>query len=203
MKDTKEIVLFFKENTNFNLVDVSKEILERFPSLDEPIILPDNGKTRSPLILFNTNPEFQIQISRVSVNFVINHVYFRKIESIIFDMVDLFEEMGCSFYRMGYICSIFLSPPYVEKMKKRFLCTDELEDIQEYNLSWYKTLTNKFGRINCWERFITDSNNFKDLLIQYDFNTPINEEISFEMKYIKAFIKTTNDFIEKRGFSND
>ena len=65
MKDTKEIVLFFKENTSFSLVDISKEILVRYPELGDPIILPDNGKTRSPLILFNTNPDFQMQISRV------------------------------------------------------------------------------------------------------------------------------------------
>ena len=47
MKDTKEIVLFFKENTSFSLVDISKEILVRYPELGDPIILPDNGKTRS------------------------------------------------------------------------------------------------------------------------------------------------------------
>ena len=59
-------------------------------------------------------------------------------------------------------------------------------------------LQNKFGYINCWEKFITDSTNFKDLLIQYDINTPVDENISFDMKYIKEFIVTANDYIEKR-----
>ncbi len=198
MKDTKEIVLFFKENTSFSLVDISKEILVRYPELGDPIILPDNGKTRSPLILFNTNPDFQMQISRVSLNFVINHVYFKKIEEIIFDIVDLFEEAKCYFYRMGYISSIFMPSDYVDKVKDRFLCVDELEDIEDFNLSWYRSFNNKFGSINCWERFITNAVDFKDLLIQYDFNTPVQENINFEMKYIKEFIKTANDYIESR-----
>lgn len=198
MKDTKEIVLFFKEDTNFSLVDISKELISRYPALGEPMILPDNGKTKSPLILFNSNPEFQMQISRVSLNFVISHSYFSKIDSIIFDIVDAFEEFDCYFFRMGYISSIFMSPDYIEKTKERFLKCDELDDVKEFNLSWYRSFENKYGVINCWERFITDTTDFKDLLIQYDFNSPINVQIDFNMKFIKEFIKTANDYIEKR-----
>lgn len=198
MKDTKEIVLFFKDDVNFSLVDASHEILSRYKELLEPILFPDDGKTRAPLILFNKNPEFQIQISRVSVNFVINHTYFKKLETLIFDMVDIFEELKCSFYRIGYISSIFLSPVYVERAKKRFFKTEELDGVSEFNLSWYRKLNNKYSDVNCWERFITDSKSFKDLLIQYDFNTNVNDTIKFEMKYIKEFVRTSNKFIESR-----
>lgn len=99
---------------------------------------------------------------------------------------------------MGYISSIFMPSNYVDKVKDRFLCVDELEDIEDFNLSWYRSFNNKFGSINCWERFITNAVDFKDLLIQYDFNTPVQENINFEMKYIKEFIKTANDYIESR-----
>lgn len=198
MKDTKEIVLFFEEGVNFSLLDVSREIVSRYKECGEPILFPDDGKTKAPLILFNTNPDFQIQISRVSLNFVVNHHYFKKLAALIFDMVDVFEEFKCKFYRMGYISSIFLSPDYVKRVKNRFLRVEELVDISEFNLCWYKRFQNKFGYINCWEKFITDSTNFKDLLIQYDINTPVDENISFDMKYIKEFIVTANDYIEKR-----
>ena len=198
MKDTKEIVLFFCDDTNFSLVDVSKELLGRYSELGEPTVLPDNGKTKAPLILFNSNPDFQIQISRVSVNFVVNHTYFEKLTSIIFDIVDTFEEFKCKFFRMGYISSIFLAPQYIEKVQEKFLRSNNLEGIKEFNLSWYKILENKFGPINCWERFITDTSDFKDLLIQYDFNTPIDIQIDFEIKYIKEFIKTANEYISSR-----
>ena len=198
MKDTKEIVLFFNEDTNFSLVDVSKELMNRYQELGEPTLLPDNGKTKSPLILFNTNPDFQIQISRVSVNFVVNHVYFEKLGTIVFDIVDAFEEFKCHFFRIGYISSIFLAPQYIEKVKDRFLKNENVDGIKEFNLSWYKILENKYGIVNCWERFITDTTDFKDLLIQYDFNTPIDVNVNFDMKYIKEFIKTANNYIDAR-----
>lgn len=198
MKDTKEIVLFFKDDVEFSLVDASHEILSRYKELGEPILFPDDGKTRAPLILFSRNPEFQVQISRVSINFVINHNYFKKLESLIFDFVDIFEELKCGFYRIGYISSIFLSPDYVMKAKDKFFKTDELEGVSDFNLSWYRKISNKFNVVNCWERFITDSKSFKDLLIQYDFNTDVSENIKFEMKYIKEFVRTANDFIESR-----
>lgn len=198
MKDTREIVLFFKEETDFNLLDVSQELVERYPELEDPIILPDNGQTKSPVILFNRNPELQVQISRVSVNVLVSHNYFDKIASITFDMVDAFEEYECEFYRLGYICSIFLAPQYVNKAKDHYLNMENVSEIQEYNLSWYKTIENKFGKLNCWERFITGSKDFKDLLIQYDFNTPINEDVNLEMKFIKEFVNTANNYIESR-----
>lgn len=198
MKDTKEIVLFFKEDTSFSLVDAAHEILSRYPELGEPILFPDDGKTRAPLILFSRNPEFQIQISRVSVGLVVSHNYFNKLESLIFDMVDAFEGLDAPFYRIGYISSIFLSPEYVKKAKNKFFKIEELEGVSDFNLSWYRKLKNKFSDVNCWERFITDSKSFNDLLIQYDFNTNVNETIKFEMKYIKEFVRTANEFIESR-----
>lgn len=198
MKDTKEIVLFFKEDTNFSLVDASHEILSRYPELGEPILFPDDGKTRAPLILFSKNPEIQMQIGRVSVGLVINHNYFKKLETLIFDMVDTFEGLDCYFYRIGYISSIFLSPDYVDKAKSKFFKIEELDGVSDFNLSWYRKIKLKSSDINCWERFITDSKNFNDLLIQYDFNTNVNETIKFEMKYIKDFVRTANDFIESR-----
>ena len=199
MNDTKEIVLFFKEDANkFSLVDISKELMNRYHELGEPTLLPDNGKTKSPLILFNSNPDFQIQISRVSLNFVINHVYFDKLATIIFDIVDTFEEVKCKFFRIGYISSIFMAPQYIKKVQDKFLKLENVEGIKEFNLSWYKVLENKYGTINCWERFITDSTDFQDLLIQYDFNTPIDVNVDFEIKYIKEFIKTANNYMDSR-----
>ncbi|MCH5167755.1 MAG: hypothetical protein J1F35_07725 [Erysipelotrichales bacterium] len=199
MNDTKEIVLFFKDDANsFSLVDVSKELMNRYHELGEPTLLPDNGNTKSPLLLFNSNPDFQIQISRVSLNFVINHVYFDRLATIIFDIVDAFEEFKCKFFRIGYISSIFLAPQFIKKVQDKFLKIENVEGIKEFNLSWYKALENKYGTINCWERFITDSSDFKDLLIQYDFNTPIDVNVDFEIKYIKEFIKTANNYIDSR-----
>lgn len=198
MRDTKEIVLFFKGVPTFSPVDVSKELMNRYPELGEPMILPDNGVTKAPLIVFNRNPEFQMQLNRSSLNFVVSHNYFDKMASIAFDFVDVFESFDSAFCRLGYISSVFLSPSYVEKAKERYLNVKNLAGVRDFHIGWYKELENKYGTINCWERVITDHFDFEDLLMQYDFNSPSDVDIEFEMKYIKEFLKTANDFIEER-----
>lgn len=198
MKDTKEIVLFFKEEARYSSLDVAKEIMNRYELIGEPVIIPDNGDAKLPTIIFNKNADMQVQVSRVSVNVIVNHNCFNEISSIAFDMVDIFEAFNLNFYRIGYISSVFLAPKYVTKVKERFLNLDNLEGIEDFNFSWYHVIENKLGKINCWERIITDKANFSDLLMQYDFNSPANEEVEFDMKYIKEFINSTNDYIEER-----
>ena len=68
----------------------------------------------------------------------------------------------------------------------------------ELNLSWYRKIDFRSSYINCWERVITDTVNFKDLLLQYDINTLVGEKVDIDMKFIKDFFKTADDYVEKR-----
>lgn len=199
MKDSKEIILFYKDKTNsFKPVDVAKELMERYPELGNPIILPESKNKNNPLVVFNENMDFQLQTSYTSLTFAVNHHYFDKLTSIIFDMVDTMEGFYAPFSRIGYISNNMLSPTYIDKAKERFFKLDYLEDLGDFNFSWYKKITTKKCNINCWERVITDKLDFPDLLMQYDMNSPINESVKFDMKYIKEFINTCNEYIESR-----
>ena len=198
MKDTKEIVLFFKDDVTFKTVDVAKEILNRYPELGSPIIIPESDNKKLPVILFNENPDLQMQVSLHTFNIVMNHSYFDKVTSIVFDIVDAFSEFNIEFVRIGYIASVFLSPKYIARAKKKYLNSNILEEITDFNFSWYKRLECSFGNINCWERIITDDKSFKDLLCQFDFNTIATDVISLAMKNIKEFFKLTNEYIEDR-----
>lgn len=198
MKDTKEIVLFFKENTKFTPLNIAQELLSRYPELGNPIILPETSNKNAPLVVFNENDDIQMQTNYNCFTFVCNHKYFDNITSIIFDIVDTLEGEGAEFNRIGYVASIFLSPKYVDKAKDKYLNMEELNDIEEVNVSWYRKLGISTGYINCWERIITDSQRFKDLLCQFDFNTPVNIEVSLDMKYIKEFFKICDEFVERR-----
>ena len=198
MKDTKEIVLFFKDEITFKPVDVAKEILNRYPELGNPIIIPESDNKNVPVIIFNENPDLQMQVSFKMFTIVMNHSYFDKVTSIVFDVVDTFSEFKIDFARIGYIASVFLSPKYIEKAKKKYLNSKNNDEITDFNFSWYKKLECSFGSINCWERIIVDNNNFKDLLCQFDFNTIATDVISLEMKNIKEFFKLTNEHIENR-----
>lgn len=198
MNDNKEIVLFFDVNTNFDSLSVAKELSSRYPELGNPTILPPTNDIKAPVIVFKENPDFKLIVSFANVNFIINHTYFDKKISIAFDMIDAFEGFKANFTRIGYISNIFLSPDDIEKVKNKYLNRNELNDILDFNLSWYRELEIKDGILNCWERFITDHHDFNDLLCQYDINTPVGEKMDMNMKFLKVFFKESDEYIEKR-----
>lgn len=198
MKDTKEVVLFYKDNVTFNIYEVAKEIEKRYEELGEANIIAQNDEPNNVLFVFNQNPELQMQANKNFFSIVMNHNYFEKIAVIVFDIIDAFLEFNVEFGRIGYISSCFLSPKYIEVAKERYLKKENLEDIHDINLSWYRKIEMKYGILNSWERIITDEANFKDLLCQYDFNSPRESIISLDMKYIKEFFKVANDFISSR-----
>ena len=148
--------------------------------------------------MFNKNSEFQIEINDKNVLIVMKHSYFNDLNSIVFDVVDTFEMFDTKFSRIGYISSNFESPLKIEKAKEKYLNVEEFKDALELNLSWYRKINFRSSYINCWERVITDTVNFKDLLLQYDINTLVGEKVDIDMKFIKDFFKTSDDYIEKR-----
>lgn len=197
MKNTKEIILFYEKVPDFNLTDIAKEILDRYEYLGEPTIIPRN-ENNTFLVVFNKNSEFQIEINDKNVLIVMKHSYFNALNSIVFDVVDTFEMFDTKFSRIGYISSNFESPLKIEKAKEKYLNVEEFKDVLELNLSWYRKINFRSSYINCWERVITDTVNFKDLLLQYDINTLVGEKVDIDMKFIKDFFKTSDDYIEKR-----
>lgn len=197
MKNMKEIILFYEKVPDFNLTDIAKEILDRYEYLGEPTIIPRN-ENNTFLVVFNKNSEFQIEINDKNVLIVMKHSYFNDLNSIVFDVVDTFEMFDTKFSRIGYISSNFESPLKIEKAKEKYLNVEEFKDVLELNLSWYRKIDFRSSYINCWERVITDTVNFKDLLLQYDINTLVGEKVDIDMKFIKDFFKTSDDYIEKR-----
>lgn len=197
MKNTKEIILFYEKLPDFNLTDIAKEILDRYEYLGEPTIIPRN-ENNTFLVVFNKNPELQIEINDKNVFIVMKHSYFNDLNSIVFDVVDTFEMFDTKFSRIGYISSNFESPLKIEKAKEKYLNVEEFKDVLELNLSWYRKINFRSSYINCWERVITDTVNFKDLLLQYDINTLVGEKVDIDMKFIKDFFKTSDYYIEKR-----
>lgn len=197
MKNTKEIILFYEKIPDFNLTDIAKEILDRYEYLGEPTIIPRN-ENNTFLVVFNKNSELQIEINDKNVFIVMKHSYFNSLNSIVFDVVDTFEMFDTKFSRIGYISSNFESPLKIEKAKEKYLNVEEFKDVLELNLSWYRKIDFRSSYINCWERVITDTVNFKDLLLQYDINTLVGEKVDIDMKFIKDFFKTADDYVEKR-----
>ena len=197
MKNTKEIILFYEGKNDFNLEDVAKELLSRYDCLGDATIVPRNEENIF-LLVFNKCSELQIEVNDKNVLIVMKHSYFSELHSIVFDVVDTFEMFDVKFSRIGYISSNFESPSRIEEIKEKYLKTDEFKDVLEINLNWYKKLDFNSTYLNCWERIITDSANFPDLLLQYDINTNVKDKVDIDMKFIKEFFRVADEYIEKR-----
>ncbi len=199
MDDVREIILYLDKNAQYKAVDAASELLNRWSELQDPIVVPED-KTNKPLFAFTRNESFQLEGGKNNVSFIVKEEYFDKIPSIIFDIVDTFEEFGVSFKRIGYITSNFYPNKCVEKAKQVYLNSNAFEDdLEEINLSWYRKLPLFNGHMNCWERIVTDSTAYDNLLVQYDFNTPIDVTYSFDMRSIKEFLKVSHDYMKKRN----
>lgn len=198
MKNTKEVILFYERDVTLNLNEVATEILNRYEFLGDPIIIPSNEQEKKFLLVFNKYPDLQIEVNNKNIIIVMHHNYFEQLHSIVFDIIDALEGFDVKFSRIGYISSNFESPLKIEKAKKKYLKVEEFADVLELNLNWYKKLPFRDDYINCWERVITDTVNFKDLLLQYDINTPIGKSLVLDMKFIKDFFKTADEYIEMK-----
>lgn len=196
MKDTKEIILFYDEKTTFDLKSITDEIMSRYDVLKDPVIVPE--KDKKFLIVFNKDEELQMEINQDNVIIVMKEAYFKEVNSIVFDIVDAFEMFNVKFSRIGYIASKFLNQSYIEKAKNKYLKVEEFADVLELNLNWYKKLNFKKNYINCWERIITDTVHFKELLVQFDINTPVGEKVDIDMKFIKEFFNCADEYIDTR-----
>ena len=164
---------------------------------------PKTKNSANPLFIFSTNENFQLQGGLETVSLLITEKNYNKIASIVFDIIDAFDEAGCSFKRIGYLVSKYQPASCIEKAKRLYLNLDNVEEeIQEFNLSWYKKINDDELVLNAWERIITDTIDFNELLVQYDINTLNEEEKNFDMKFIKKFFELADSYIESRDKFN-
>ena len=199
MNDVREIVLYFNGGSKLVPVDIAKSLSDRFKDLGNPLVLNPDGSSVQPLVIFKENSSMMITVTQMTINMIIDGTYFDKMDTIIFDLVDLFNDMDIKFTKLGIVYSIFLSPKHKMTVRDKLLESSIIpEDILEYNVAFYRQLDLKKEKINAWERIITNNEKFEDLLVQFDFNTDNNPDRDINMKYIREFIKLADEYSEER-----
>ena len=199
MDDIREVVLYFKEGCRLVPFEIAKAINERFSDIGSPAIYNPEVNSNQPMLVFKDNPEMMMTVTQMTVNLVVTDSHFKKLDTIIFDLVDLFDELDITFTKIGLIYSIFLSEKNKEIFKNKLLNSDNIpDDIEDFNVSFYRKIDFKDTKLNCWERVITNSEQFNDLLFQFDFNTISSDEINIDMKFIRELLKVANDYSEER-----
>ena len=199
MDDLREIVLYFKEGCSLVPIDIAKSISDRFKDIGSPLVLTPEENPNQPLVIFKENPEMMVTVGRMTVNMVIQEKYFEKMDTIIFDLVDLFNELNITFGNIGLIYSVFLSEKDKEIITNKIFNIDNLpSDINEFNTAFFKKLKFKKEYLNCWERLMTNSESFNGLLVQFDINCLSIQSIDLDMKFIRELLKIVNDYTEER-----
>lgn len=199
MKDLKEVVLYFKEGCPLVPVDIAKSITDRFKEIGNPIVLNPASNTNEPLVIFKDNQEFMLTVGTATVNIVVEEKHFDELDTIIFDLVDLFNDLKVEFTNIGLISSLFLSEKHKDICFNKIFNKESLPDgISDFNVSFFKEIDFRKEKINCWERLITNNNQYSELLVQFDINCLTIKKLDLDMKLIREFLKTANSYIEER-----
>ena len=199
MNDIREVVLYFKEGCRLVPFNIAKAISDRFDEIGSPTILNPEVNSNQPMVIFKENEQMMITVTQMTVNLVVTEKHFKKLDTIIFDLVDLFDEIDIEFVKIGIIFSIFLSEKNKEIFMNKLLNTNNIpDDVEDFNVSLYRKIDFRKTKLNCWERVITNSEQFNDLLIQFDFNTLSEEVVNIDMKFIRELIDVSDKYIEER-----
>lgn len=201
MKDSIQLTLFFNEGTMYNPAVLSSKIIKKYPEIANPIILPINTEAPKeanvPFIVFNQNLNFQLLSNFNNLTITLKDSFIEKNVEIICGVYDILSGESIKMNRIGYVPTILLDKDRDKEFRSKYMISDDLTDVVDYQFSWLKNL--KMGDLvfNCWERTITDSANIKGLLKIYDFNTKPKDKVDINKKFIKDFINYCNKYIDK------
>jgi hypothetical protein len=199
MNDVREIVFCFNSGSKLVPVDIAKSLSDRFKDLGNPVVLNPEGNNIQPLIVFKENPSMMVTMTQMTINMIIDSTFFDKIDTITFDLVDLFNDLKIEFVNIGVIYSLFFSEKHKELCMNKFLNVENLpNDFEEFNLAFFQKIKYKKDYLNCWERLVTNSEHFNELLVQFDINCLAIEKVDIDMKFIKEFLKIIDEHIEER-----
>lgn len=197
MKDENQLVLFFRKGTKVENVSLAAELKEKFPILNDPVVLPFNpNNIREPLIIFNKGKiNLTVGISDVSFIYYANEN--KELFKTIIEIIECFENLDYSFDRMGYVKTILHTKKEREHFKENvFKDKDMIES--EFQLSWYKKELIDSVKVNVWHKELTDILNNVDLVTIFDINTPIDEAYYISSDFLKDFIRECDKYIDKK-----
>ena len=197
MKDEKQLVLFFKQGTEVDSVDLASKLTKRFECLKDPIVLPFNPENpNQPLIVFERG-DIKLTVGIVDISFTcLNEIYKKEYNTII-EIIEFFEEEDFSFERMGYI-STFIHNKKEKELFKKYVFKEDSPVDSEFQVSWYKKELIDSVSVNVWQKGITDMINHTELVSIYDINTPIDEPYNISSEFLKDFLKKCDKYIEEQ-----
>lgn len=198
MKDNIQIVLYFSKESFYNPVKVGAAVNNKFKEVGEPIILPNNiapQEVSLPILIFNQNLNFQITSNFETISIILAEEYISKYKEILEEVYDLYKNDN-EFFRIGYVCTNILEPDKIDEVKNKHFKQEEVISSRDFQLSWLNNIKIADRNINCWQRYVSDTEqeNINGLISIFDFNTNPKENVELTKEYIIQFIDECNEY---------
>lgn len=188
-----QVVLFFKNEIEYNSLKLANTVSERMLQLGQPNIfnlpqdIPNEIRTQAPRIIFNNTKEINVTISASTLN--LNMIGQNTIEEVVSNTSSLYEalkEQNIQIKAIGFVCDYIIYNVDFEKIKHIYY-KDEIESSELVNASWF----NKENELNVWKMLnVTDDVNKKVLNIRIDVNNRNNSDSIMEKENISTIIRT-------------
>lgn len=175
-----QIVLFFKNEVNYNTLKLANNISEKLPQLGQPNIfnlpndVPNEIRIQTPRILFSNSKELNATISVLNASLnMIGENTSTELQNLIGCLYDALVSQNIQIQSIGIVIDFICFDVKFDIIKNKYY-KDELVDSELVNSSWY----NKNENLNIWKFLnVQEENNKKILNIKCDINNRGNEEI--------------------------
>ena len=194
-----QIVLFFKNEVDYNTLKLANNILEKLPQLGQPNIfnlpndVPNEIRIQTPRILFSNSKELSATISILNASLnVIGENTSTELQNLIGSLYDALVSQDIQIQSIGLVIDYICFDVDFDIIKNKYY-KDELVNSELVNSSWY----NKNEKLNIWKFLnVQEENNKKILNIRCDINNRGNEK-TLDKNDINAIILQAREISER------
>lgn len=174
-----QIILFFKNEIDYNSVKLANDISTKLPQLGQPNILnlpnniPNEIRIQTPKILYNNSKELNLSVTvlNASINMIGENTA-EELKTYVNLLYEILETYGIQIKSVGLVSDYICYDADFEKIKAKYY-NDELSTSELVNSSWF----NKSEDLNIWKFLnVQDENDKKVLNLICDINNRGNED---------------------------
>ena len=194
----KQICLRFENDTIYKVSKITSELLAKYPSLGNEIILPINmqeGKENVPIFIFSQNPDFNINGNFYNLIIRIKNKTYSEIKEIIEYVFSIFKENGNNFVGIALIEQEKIEKEKIPSFKNHFFTNIDTIDNDSIHLSLVREIEINNKKIRCLEGYSTLDNDF---VSHFEFNMKKTDFEILDLKYIFSFLEQSLAYKEER-----
>ena len=202
MNEHIQIALFFPERVIYDPTKLCNALLEKFPELGQPIILPfdisanqDNGGI--PVAIFSQTSEMNLTLTFNNFVFTLFEDKREEKLNILKSFFEIADNFNLKFSRIGYVNNILMPESEILNFKKSKFKDLEIINSEEFQISWFNKITIDDIILNYWQSYNTKKDLTDDLFVTHDVNTLSDEKYDINFNFISKFIKSVDNFLGK------